>query len=98
MLRTSRDPDEKPTFALSRIFIPLAAYLGIFVLFFWGIHGGVGQYWDWSFPYFSDHLDTWFASKSSSWTNTNMGSPLGYASDYFLRFLVSMFSFLPPEI
>jgi hypothetical protein len=74
-----------------------AAYLGVFVIFFWGTHGGLGQFWDWSFPYFSDQLDMLFSNKSSAWTSANTGSPLGYASDYFLRFIVSMFSFFPPE-
>jgi hypothetical protein len=75
-----------------------AGYAAIFAVFFWGVHSGVGQFWDWSFPYFSDQLDMLFANKSSSWTSANMGTPLGYASDYFLRFAISMFSFLPTEV
>jgi hypothetical protein len=73
-------------------------YVGIFALFFWGIHGGVGQFWDWSFPYFSDHLSQLFANKSTSWTAANQGSALGYSSDYFVRFFVALFGFLPPEV
>lgn len=75
-----------------------AGYIAIYAVFFWGIHAGVGQFWDWSFPYFSDQLEMLFSNKASSWTSANGGSPLGYASDYFLRFFVAMFGFLPPEI
>jgi Carbohydrate binding domain len=76
----------------------LGAYLAIFAVFFWGIRGGVGQYWDWSFPYFGDQMSTFFTNKDASWTSASMGSPLGYSSDYFLRFFISLFGFLPPEL
>jgi hypothetical protein len=75
-----------------------AAYTAFFALFFWGIHGGVGHYWDWSFPYFNDQLGNLFSNKSSSWIAADMGSPLDYSSDYFLRFTVALFGFLPPEL
>jgi hypothetical protein len=76
----------------------IAAYVGIFALFFWGVHSGLGHYWDWSFPYFSDQLGNLFSNKSSSWIAENAGSPLGYSSDYFLRFFMAIFGFLPPEL
>lgn len=68
-----------------------------FGLFFWQVRIGFGQYWDWSFPYFSDQIHNLFANKDSSWIAANGGSPLNYASDYFFRFVVSLFFFLPPE-
>lgn len=57
----------------------------------------MGQYWDWSFPYFSDQIQNLFANKDSSWVSAAGGSPLNYASDYFFRFFMSLFIFLPPE-
>lgn len=80
---------------LLRVFV---AYTLFFALFFWGVHAGLGHYWDWSFPYFSDQLSTLFTNKASSWVSADMGSPLAYASDYFLRFLIALFGFLPPEL
>lgn len=70
-------------------------YVVIFALFFLTISGGVGQYWDWSFPYFNDQIGNIFANKSLSWTAAAGGSPLSYSTDYFLRFLISLFAFLP---
>lgn len=98
MSGSSNDTDNK-VLRLSRSHIAWvgAAYLLVFLLFFLGIRHGVGQYWDWSFPYFKDQLDTFFFNKSSSWVSASMGSPLGYSSDYFLRFFVVLFGFMQPE-
>jgi hypothetical protein len=79
------------------VLVVLAAYALLFGVFFWHIHSGVGQYWDWSFPYFSDQIQTIFTNKDSSWIAANGGSPLNYASDYFFRFFMGLFVFLPPE-
>ena len=59
---------------------------------------GVGQYWDWVFPYYSDQIANFFNRASMAWTTDSMGSPLSYTSDYFLRFFVSLFRGLPPEL
>lgn len=75
----------------------IGAYLLFFGLFFWQVRVGFGQYWDWSFPYFSDQIHNIFSNKDSSWIAANGGSPMNYASDYFFRFVVSLFFFLPPE-
>lgn len=100
MLTNSKDTDDKVLrIGRRRIALVGFAYLFIFALFFLGIRHGVGQYWDWSFPYFRDQMDTLFTNKDSSWVGANMGSPLGYSTDYFLRFFVGIgFGFLPPEI
>ncbi|HSX00250.1 MAG TPA: hypothetical protein VLH38_04405 [Patescibacteria group bacterium] len=57
----------------------------------------MGQYWDWSFPYFHDQIHNLFANQNSSWIQAKSGSPLGYSSDYFFRFFVGLFIFLQPE-
>jgi hypothetical protein len=80
------------------VLVVLGIYLVVFGLFFWQVRVGFGQYWDWSFPYFRDQIPNIFSNKDSSWTAAGGGSPLNYASDYFFRFLVSLFFFLPPEI
>ena len=59
---------------------------------------GVGQYWDWVFPYYPDQVGNFFARASDAWTRDANGSPLGYSTDYLLRFIISIFSFVPPEL
>jgi hypothetical protein len=75
----------------------LGLYVVFFALFFWRIHGGLGQYWDWTFPYYSDQASGIFTNKDAAWTAVSGGSPLGYASDYFFRFFMGLFIFMPPE-
>lgn len=75
----------------------LGTYLLAFLVLFWGIRAGVGQYWDWSFPYFRDQIHNLFVNQDSSWIQSKSGSPLGYSSDYFFRFFVGLFVFLRPE-
>jgi hypothetical protein len=58
---------------------------------------GVGQYWDWSFPLYKSQIPEYFGKASESWTRGNTGSPLGYSSDYLLRFVISRFNFMQPE-
>ncbi|MGF7229543.1 MAG: carbohydrate binding domain-containing protein [Candidatus Saccharibacteria bacterium] len=72
-------------------------YIATFAVFFLKIAGGVGQYWDWSFPIFRGQIGNLFARSDMSWTSGQMGSPLGYVSDYFVRLVVSMIRFLQPE-
>ncbi len=59
---------------------------------------GVGQYWDWSFPYFKDEIKNYFWYKSFSWSSVGYGSPLGYNSDYFFRLMVSAVQIFQPEV
>src|SRR2546421_3472054 len=75
----------------------LGAYVVIFLALFWGIRGGVGQYWDWSFPYFQGQIHNIFTNQDSAWVAAKGGSPLGYASDYFFRFFMAAFGFFRPE-
>ena len=59
---------------------------------------GVGQYWDWVFPYYPDQVGNFFARAAESWTRDANGSPLGYSTDYLLRFVISLFRFMQPEL
>ncbi len=87
-----------------RKFVPrgnkLAALL--YVLFFAVLLSraarGVGQYWDWVFPYYPDQIGNFFARAAESWTRDANGSPLGYSTDYLLRFVISLFRFVQPEL
>lgn len=58
---------------------------------------GVGQYWDWTFPYYSDQVSNFFWRASQSWTEMAQGSPLGYSSDYFVRWVISLFGWMQSE-
>lgn len=73
-------------------------YVLIFGLLFVQAIRGVGQYWDWVFPFYSDQIGNFFARSSQAWTNDANGSPLGYSTDYLLRFLISLPGFVPPEL
>jgi hypothetical protein len=59
---------------------------------------GVGQYWDWVFPYYPDQIGNFFGRAAESWTRDANGSPLGYSTDYLLRFVISLFRFVSPEL
>jgi len=73
-------------------------YAVFFVLLLGRALHGTGQYWDWVFPYYPDQIANFFNRASEAWTSDMNGSPLGYSTDYFLRFFVSLFRFLPPEL
>jgi hypothetical protein len=77
----------------SLILIYFLTYLG--ALF--SLRKGIGNYWDWNFPYFAEHIQNFFLNKSFAWTDIGLGSPLGYSSDYFLRLFLSIFK-INPEI
>ena len=72
-------------------------YVVIFAILLSHAVQGVGQYWDWVFPYYPDQVGNFFTRASESWTRDANGSPLGYSTDYLLRFVISIFNFVPPE-
>ncbi len=78
--------------------LALLLFFVIFVLLFIPIWHGEGQYWDNSFPFFSDQLGNYFSLHSYTWSSLdNFGTPLSYNSDYWFRFVISRFSFFEPE-
>jgi hypothetical protein len=95
---TGSDTPSRFSWLHSQLFWIALAYIGIFIAFFWSVRGGLGHFWDWSFPYFGDQLSTLFTNKSSSWISEDVGGALGYSSDYFVRFILSLFGFLPTEL
>ena len=70
------------------------SYLVIFTVIFYKLKNGIGNIWDWVFPYFQDSISNYFFIKYMAWTEVNLGSALSYSSDYFLRFFVSLTYFL----
>jgi hypothetical protein len=78
----------------------LIIFLLAYLLLFSSFRDGVGNYWDWSFPYFSDHLTNYFSNMSLSYIPDNLGNPLSYSSNYYFRYLISLFGYLglAPEI
>ncbi len=73
-------------------------YLVCYVILFVPIIKGVGNYWDWSFPYFSDQMSNFFSNQSLAWSSVGIGSPMSYAADYFFRLVISLFNFVQPEL
>jgi len=76
--------------------------VGLGILFFYAslffaLRDGVGQYWDWTFPLFKEHISSFFSNNYLSWTLVEHGSTLSYSSDYFFRFLVSQLTIFNPE-
>lgn len=78
--------------------LPVVLFVVIFALLLMQAFRGVGQYWDWTFPFYAEQIGTFFSRASESWTRDAGGSPLGYSSDYFARFGISLFGFLQPEL
>jgi len=72
-------------------------YAGFFAVLLSQALRGIGQYWDWSFPYYADQIGNFFSRTSQSWTELAQGSPMGYSSDYFVRWAISLFGWLQPE-
>ncbi|HEX6462190.1 MAG TPA: hypothetical protein VFZ58_02850 [Candidatus Saccharimonadales bacterium] len=81
----------------SQKLVAAAGYSVSFLLLFSTIIGGAGQYWDWSFPLFQSDIANLFLNNAESWTMLKNGTPLSYSSDYFLRMIVALFTFLQPE-
>ncbi len=73
-------------------------YICTYALLLIGAARGVGQFWDWSFPYFGDQVKNVFWNYAFSWLGSETGSPLPYMSDYYVRIVISAFGFIPPEI
>lgn len=61
---------------------------------------GMGQYWDWTFPYYSDHLGNMFLRDMNAWSDINLGKLMSYNSSYYFYFIIYLISFLklPTEI
>ena len=76
----------------------IALFAVIFAALLVQAFAGVGQYWDWTFPFYAEQIGTFFSRASESWTRDAGGSPLGYSSDFFARFGISLFGFLQPEL
>lgn len=88
---------KQPSTRMSEGALVICSYLILFAaLLLKGIHG-IGQYWDWAFPFYKDDLGNYFARHADSWTTIQNGSPLSYSSDYFARFVISRLQFLQPE-
>lgn len=82
----------------SKTWLVLIILLACFSGVYFGIHQGAGQYWDWSFPLYQDHVGNIFDRASSAWVRDALGTPLSYSSDIFVRLFMSLFQFLQPEL
>lgn len=60
----------------------------------------IGNYWDWSFPYFTGQLENIFRNQAYSWIEANFGEPLSYVSGYYANFALSLSRYLglKPEL
>ena len=78
--------------------LAVVLYVVTFAILLGRAWNGIGQYWDWTFPYYADQIGNYFTRSAQAWTEAASGSPLGYSSDYFLRFVVSLFGWVRPEL
>lgn len=68
--------------------------LGLFyLLLFMPVIKGVGNFWDWNLPYFNYGLKNVLLNFSNSWVNHDLGGPLKYASDIYLRVIFYLASY-----
>ena len=75
-----------------------AVYLVIYSALLWSIRRGIGQYWDWSLPYYRDQLGYFFWRAADSWIASDFGSVMGYKSDTLLRWVASNLVIIPLEM
>ena len=73
------------------------SFIVVYTLILLPIRKGIGNYWDWQFPYFQENIKNYFLYKYTAWTSLNLGSPLSYNSDYIFRGLISIIN-IKPEI
>jgi hypothetical protein len=79
----------------------------VFILFFLIFIGlfspywhGIGNYWDWTVPYFSHQWWPAFVSQFSSWQSNGLGSPMPYQSWFSFQAILAFLgtaSHLKPE-
>jgi len=68
----------------------LLLYFIFYYIYFNHLKDGLNNYWDWTFPYFSEHVKNFFLWQYLSWIDLGYGAPISYTSDYFFRLLVSL--------
>lgn len=73
-------------------------YLAIYTALFWSIRSGIGQYWDWSLPYYRDQLGYFFGRAADSWITADFGSVMGYKSDTLFRWVAANLVIIPLEM
>lgn len=73
-------------------------FLFFYLVLFYSVVKGSGQYWDSTFPYFKDQISNFYNYQSYAWVEKGLGAPLGYSSDYIFRFVLSQFDFFQPEV
>jgi hypothetical protein len=75
---------------------------GFYFLFYlvalWPIRLGIGQYWDWSLPYFRDQLPNVFTKAADSWIVLNFGSAMEYKSDILIRWITELLFYTQLEV
>ena len=77
-----------------------ALYVIVFAVIFIPYIKGIGNFWDWSWPVFSDSVKNIFTIEKTSWINSQLGRPLAYTSNYWIRLILSLTSYtkINPEI
>lgn len=79
---------------------PLLSVIFLYLLLFLPLIKGIGNYWDWNFPYFNEQWRNALLQQSSSWIEDDLGGPLSYHTWYYFRlitFLLLGITKLPPE-
>lgn len=80
-------------------FLPLLFFLAIFTFIFVIFREGVGNNWDWNFPYFREHEWNLFVKYFSAWSPTGFGQGLGYSSSAYFGFVQAITGlFAQPEV
>lgn len=75
--------------------LAIISFIVFFLILFSPIMEGIGNFWDWVFPYFNNHISNYFFNNYLSWNNTNLGSTMSYSPDYYFRLIISLLGYTP---
>lgn len=73
----------------------LGAFAVVYIIVFWATRSGVGNNWDWIFPYFKGYAPELFWKDISSWSDVGLGAAQSYAPSVLYQFLLLPFYYLP---
>jgi len=74
--------------------IILFLYIFLFLLILIPGIKGIGNYWDWAFPYFQDQTGQIFLKNMNSWSDISLGNTMSYNSSYYFYFVLYLLSYL----
>jgi len=78
----------------------LLLYLILFSIIISPAIQGLGMFWDWDWPVFSEQLKSFYTNYDHAWVDNGFGQPMTYNSGFYLRVILSGGAYLGlnPEV